>query len=112
MIDTAVSEVIGIFNLGSGNTGFGLNTSLPEVGSSLIQNGSDGGGNGGVDVDNSTLVFSAVSTVSTPEPTTIFGLLLMGGVGLLSKRQKQAQSIINNEKIVIFCRGLTVLNPY
>ncbi|NQZ63755.1 MULTISPECIES: PEP-CTERM sorting domain-containing protein [Crocosphaera] len=42
------------------------------------------------DVDSSTLVYSAATT-STPEPTTVFGLLLMGGVGLLSKRQKQGK---------------------
>ncbi len=69
----------------------GLFLNVPGAGSFLNVSGSGNGFTGVVDSDNSTLVYSAVATTSTPEPTTIFGLLVVGGVGLLSKRQKQAK---------------------
>lgn len=74
---------------------FGVSSSLDVftlnfgsgIGSQLNIQGSGSLGTGVVDLDNSTLIDAA----TTPEPTTIFGLLLVGGVGLLSKRQKQAK---------------------
>ncbi|MGK7879082.1 MAG: PEP-CTERM sorting domain-containing protein [Crocosphaera sp.] len=68
---------------------FGLTAS--NLGSTLNLSGSATTNSGVVDLDDSTLVFSSAATTSTPEPTTVFGLLLMGGVGLLSKRQKEAK---------------------
>ena len=40
------------------------------------------------DTDNSTLIYSAVPTATTPEPSAILGLLAVGSLGALTRKRK------------------------
>ncbi|MGB5595088.1 MAG: hypothetical protein WBM62_13750, partial [Crocosphaera sp.] len=90
-IDDATSNVAIIFNVGTAN-GSVFSLGFPGFGSRLGVNGIPvtGGNNGVVDVNDTTLAYSAVTAETTPEPTSIVTLLGVGVLGVASKLKKKA----------------------
>jgi hypothetical protein len=90
-IDAATSNTAIVFNVGTADAS-AFSLGFPGFGSLLGVNGVPvtNSINGVVDVNDTTLAYSAVTAETTPEPTSIVTLLGVGVLGVASKLKKKA----------------------